>query len=62
MYFKTCEYCECNLDPGEFCDCQKEEEPTTKRVRRRQYKYITQKYDMSKFYFKIKLNGEVLVL
>lgn len=61
MYFKICEYCGCNLDPGEKCDCQKEE-PTTKKLCRRQYKYITQNYDMSKFNFKIKLNGEVLIL
>lgn len=23
MYFRECEYCGANLDPGETCDCQK---------------------------------------
>lgn len=23
-YFRTCPYCHSNLDPGETCDCQKE--------------------------------------
>ena len=22
-YFRKCEFCDCNLDPGEVCDCQK---------------------------------------
>lgn len=21
MYYRTCPYCGCNLDPGESCDC-----------------------------------------
>lgn len=24
MYFRTCELCGANLDPGERCDCEKE--------------------------------------
>lgn len=22
MYYRTCPYCGCNLDPGESCDCR----------------------------------------
>lgn len=25
LYYRTCPYCGANLDPGEGCDCQKEE-------------------------------------
>lgn len=24
-YYRTCEFCGCNLDPGEICDCRREE-------------------------------------
>lgn len=24
-YYTVCPYCGCNLDPGELCDCEKEE-------------------------------------
>lgn len=27
MIFRTCEYCEAHLDPGETCSCQEEEAP-----------------------------------
>lgn len=23
-YYRTCEFCGCNLDPGEICDCRRE--------------------------------------
>lgn len=26
-YFRTCEYCGDNLDPGERCKCREEKEP-----------------------------------
>ena len=26
-YYWTCPYCGANLDPGESCDCRKEEDP-----------------------------------
>lgn len=26
-YFRTCQFCGSNLDPGETCDCQKKEGP-----------------------------------
>ncbi len=32
-YYWTCPYCKANLDPNEWCDCQKEKEdsPITKQ-------------------------------
>lgn len=27
-YYRTCEHCGCNLDPGEVCDCRKSETAT----------------------------------
>ena len=29
MYFRPCPYCRANLDPGEACDCGKQEGPGT---------------------------------
>lgn len=29
-YFNTCEYCGCNLDPAEKCDCDKKTERNKK--------------------------------
>lgn len=29
-YFETCPNCGCNLDPGEKCDCQEEDEQSKK--------------------------------
>lgn len=31
MIFKTCEYCGAHLDPGEDCDCRREELPVERR-------------------------------
>ena len=28
-YYRTCPYCGANLDPGERCDCQEEQEEPT---------------------------------
>ncbi len=25
MFYRTCPYCGCNLDPGEVCDCKQSE-------------------------------------
>lgn len=25
MILRTCDWCGCNIDPGEICDCRKEE-------------------------------------
>ena len=61
-YFKTCEYCGDNLDPGERCDCNKREPLKPTKVKRAQYKYITRQYDLSKVTFQIKYTGEVVVL
>lgn len=29
-YYETCPYCQANLDPGEICDCQKEQSSAPK--------------------------------
>lgn len=34
MYYRVCERCGCNLDPGEKCDCTKiEKEPEHKQIK-----------------------------
>lgn len=32
-YYRTCPYCGANLDPGERCDCQDEEQPDEREDR-----------------------------
>ena len=32
MYFKRCPLCGSNLDPGETCDCEKQEEEREKEI------------------------------
>ena len=38
-YFWTCPYCEANLDPGEKCNCQ-EQEDTNRKYHKRLNKFI----------------------
>jgi hypothetical protein len=51
MYFSTCEYCGCNLDPGERCDCQKERAIRERELR----KWITEDEDGQ---YRLKLEEE----
>jgi hypothetical protein len=34
MTYKTCELCNCNLDPGERCDCEENDESGNWKVGR----------------------------
>lgn len=36
-YFRVCEYCGDNLDPGEKCCCREQEEPAPQTVKKIEY-------------------------
>lgn len=36
-YYDTCPYCGANLDPGEKCDCRKENGDGVENIRTRQF-------------------------
>jgi hypothetical protein len=45
-YFWTCPYCEANLDPGEHCDCQ-EQEDANRRYHRHNKQFIKNLEDIT---------------
>ena len=41
-YYNTCPHCGCNLDPGERCDCSKEQNRKERNCSERLRKQITE--------------------
>ena len=58
-YFKTCEYCGDNLDPGERCDCNKKEPQTPTKMKRAQYHYIAKVWNLQHITFKTLIDGGI---
>ena len=58
-YFKTCEYCGDNLDPGERCDCNRKEPQTPTKVKRARYQYITKPLNLQYITFKVLQDGGI---
>lgn len=49
-YYQECEFCGSNLDPGERCDCMKEEAEKDKRYKSL---FVTNKEGQLKFKFEV---------